>query len=63
MSSRASAIAPAGIVLSQPTEDDQRIEQVAARDELDESVMTSRLTNEARMPGEPMVIRQRSTRC
>ncbi len=56
MSSRASAITPAGIVLSQPTSTMIASNRLPRATSSIESVMTSRLTSEARIPSDPIVM-------
>ena len=56
MSRRASAIAAAGMVLSQPTRTTIASNRLPRATSSIESVITSRLTSEARMPVEPMVM-------
>ena len=56
MSRRASAITPAGIVLSQPTRTTSASNRLPRATSSIESAMTSRLISEARMPSVPIVI-------
>ena len=56
MFSRASAIAAAGIVLSQPTSTTRPSKPLPRATSSIESAMTSRLTSEARIPSVPIVI-------
>ena len=56
MSSRASAMTAAGMVLSQPTSTTSASNRLPRATSSIESAMTSRLTSEARMPSEPIVM-------
>ena len=56
MSSRATAITPPGMVLSQPTSTTSPSKRLPRATSSIESAMTSRLTREARMPSLPMVM-------
>jgi hypothetical protein len=56
MFSRASAIAPPGMVLSQPTSTTIASKRFPRATSSIESAITSRLTNDVRMPAEPIVI-------
>src|SRR5215204_5636290 len=56
MSSRASTIAAAGMVLSQPTRITSPSKRLPRATSSIESAMTSRLTSDARMPADPIVM-------
>ena len=56
MSSRASAMTPPGMVLSQPTSTTSPSNRLPRATSSIESAMTSRLTSEARIPSLPMVM-------
>ena len=56
MSRRASAIAAAGMVLSHPTRTTSASKRLPRATSSIESAMTSRLTSDARMPAEPIVM-------
>ena len=56
MSSRASAITAAGIVLSQPTSTTSASNMLPRATSSTESAMISRLTSDIRMPSLPMVM-------
>ena len=63
MSSRASAITAAGIVLSQPTMQTSPSNWCPRATSSIESAITSRETSEARIPAAPIVTRRRRRSC